>query len=294
MTGKAVVQALSLAMLLSAAVLHAAWNFAAKRVGAGGAIFVWWYYTISAALCVPFAIGDLLVEDVRPQLWWAVASVGTAVLHVGYGIVLQRGYAVGDMSVVYPLARGTGPLVSVVVAVLLFGERPGVVGLIGVAAVVIGVVVISAGPAAEGKPITASVAYGVLTGAAIAGYTLWDAHAVTTIGMPPILYFTAGCLVQSAILTPHALARTHDVARLWSDYRREILIVAVLSPLGYLLVLFAMRTTPISVVAPVRELSIVISGLVAWRVLGEPNPARRLLGAVIVLSGIVGIAIASP
>lgn len=65
----------------------------------------------------------------------------------------------------------------------------------------------------------------------------------------------------------------------------------MLSPLAYLLVLFAMRTTPISVVAPVRELSIVIGSLVAWRVLAEPNPVRRLVGAAIVLSGIVGIAI---
>lgn len=117
--------AVALTLLVSAAVLHAAWNFAAKRVGAGGAVFVWAYYTLAAALCLPVAIGDLFVETVRPQWWWAVAAVGTAILHVGYGVILQRGYAVGDMSVVYPLARGVGPLLSVVVAVLFFGERPG-------------------------------------------------------------------------------------------------------------------------------------------------------------------------
>ncbi|HEX5117028.1 MAG TPA: DMT family transporter [Pseudonocardiaceae bacterium] len=282
----------SLALLVSAAILHAAWNFAAKRVGAGGAVFVWCYYTISAALCLPIAIGNLFVAHVAPQWWWLVAALGTGVLHVGYGVILQRGYAVGDMSVVYPLARGTGPLLSVIVAVLVFGERPGVVGLLGVLAVVLGVCVISINPgAASAKPRLASVVYGVLTGAAIAGYTLWDDRAVTTLAMPPILYFTAGCLVQSALLTPHAAAHQQEVARLWRDHRREILVVAVLSPLAYLFVLFAMRTTPISVVAPVRELSIVIGSLVAWRVLAEPNPVRRLVGAAIVLSGIVGIAI---
>lgn len=282
----------SLALLVSAAILHAAWNFAAKRVGAGGAVFVWCYYTVSAVLCLPIAIGNLVVAHVTPQWWWLVAALGTGVLHVGYGVILQRGYAVGDMSVVYPLARGTGPLLSVVVAVLVFGERPGVVGLLGVLAVVLGVCVISISPgAASAKPRLASVVYGVLTGAAIAGYTLWDDRAVTTLAMPPILYFTAGCLVQSALLTPHAAAHQQEVARLWRDHRREILVVAVLSPLAYLFVLFAMRTTPISVVAPVRELSIVIGSLVAWRVLAEPNPVRRLVGAAIVLSGIVGIAI---
>lgn len=280
----------SLALLVSAAVLHAGWNFAAKRVGGGGAAFVWCYNTVSALLCVPIAIVDGFVEHVHPQWSWLVFAAGTAVLHVGYGLILQRGYAVGDMSVVYPLARGTGPLLSVVVAVLAFHERPGVIGLLGVVAVVLGVCVISVGRAADAtKPRIASVVYGVLTGATIAGYTLWDDQAVSTWALPPIIYFAAGCLLQSAILRP--FARKQEVAQLWHDHRREILVVAVLSPLAYLFVLFAMQTTPVSVVAPVRELSIVIGSIVAWRVLREPNPVRRLVGATIVLTGILGIAV---
>lgn len=284
--------AVPLMLLLTASFLHAAWNFAAKRVGDGGAVFVWWYETVSAALCVPLALGELLLsDDLHPRWSWLFAAVGTAVLHVGYGVVLQRGYAVGDMSVVYPLARGTGPLLSVIVAVLVLGERPGVLGLVGAGAVVAGVLVISAGRAAAGKPRLASVGYGVLTGAMIAGYTLWDAHSVNAIGMPPLLYFAAGAVLQSAVLTPYALANAPIRRRLWHTYRREIMVVAVLSPLAYLFVLYVLRTTPVSVVAPVRELSIVIGSILAWRVLGEPNPVRRLVGAVIVLSGIVGIAL---
>jgi drug/metabolite transporter (DMT)-like permease len=280
----------SLALLVSAAVLHASWNFAAKRVGRGGAAFVWCYNAVSTLLLVPIAVVDAFVGHARPQWWWLVFAVGTGALHVGYGLILQRGYAVGDMSVVYPLARGTGPLLSVVIAVLAFHERPGVIGLLGVVAVVLGVCVISVGRGTgTATSQLVSVAYGVLTGAAIAGYTLWDDRAVTTGALPPIIYFTAGCVVQGALLSP--FAHRQEVTRLWHQHWREIVVVAVLSPMAYLFVLFAMQTTPVSVVAPVRELSIVIGSIVAWRVLHEPNPVRRLVGAAIVLTGILGIAI---
>ncbi|AHH95017.1 DMT family transporter [Kutzneria albida] len=277
------------ALLLLASVLHAAWNYAAKKVGSGGSAFVWLYYTLSAVFCVPLAIGYLLLVDVHPQWSWLPAAIGTAVLHVAYGVLLQRGYAVGDMSVVYPLARGTGPLLSVVAAVLVFHEHPGPLGLLGAGAVVLGVFVISMGRGA--RPSPASLGYGLLTGAAIAGYTLWDAHSVNVIGMPVLLYFTAGSVVQSMMLAPQAFAHRGFVGELWRTHRREVLVVALLSPIGYLLVLLVMRTTPVSVVAPARELSIVLGALVAWRVLGEPNPVRRLVGSVIVLAGIVGLCV---
>jgi drug/metabolite transporter (DMT)-like permease len=221
----------------------------------------------------------------------------TALLHVAYGIVLQRGYAVGDMSVVYPLARGTGPLLSVVAAVLLLGERPGWAGLLGAALVIGGVFVISTGPpddvadpVAHRQALRAGVGYGLLTGAAIACYTLWDAYAVTTLGVPPLVHFGLGALLQSLLLAPYALRGRPQVARVWREHRREVLLVGVLSPVAYVLVLFALRIAPVSLVAPARELSIVVGGLAAWLVLGEQRAVRRLVGAAVVLAGIVAIA----
>lgn len=286
--------ATALIFVLVAAVLHAAWNLAAKRVDDGGARFVWAYYTVSAVAVAPFAAVTLAAE--RPQWSWLLAAVVTALLHVGYGIVLQRGYRVGDLSVVYPLARGVGPLLSVAAAVLVLGERPGPLGLLGAALVVAGVLVISTGgglrPSASPRAVRAGVGYGVLTGATIAAYTLWDAHAVTDMGVPPLVYFGTGALVQSLVLMPYALADRTSLGRLWHVHRREVLVVGLLSPAAYLLVLFAMRMASVSLVAPARELSIVLGGLAAWRVLGEAGAGRRLVGSGVVLCGIAALAAA--
>jgi len=287
------VNATALSLVLVAAVVHAAWNLAAKRVSSGGTQFVWLYYTVGAVLLLPVTVVLLVVADDRPQWSWLLAAVGTSLLHIVYGVVLQRGYRVGDLSVVYPVARGTGPLLSVLAAVLVLGERPGPLGLLGAFLVVAGVLVISTGRTADDpRAVQAGILYGLLTGAVIAGYTLWDAHSVTGIGVPPVVYFGLGSILQSVLLVPGALADRAELARVWREQRREVFLVAVLSPIAYILVLFALTMAPVSLVAPARELSIVLGGLAAWLVLGEHNAVRRLAGSVIVLSGIAAIAAA--
>jgi drug/metabolite transporter (DMT)-like permease len=234
----------------------------------------------------------LLTTDRRPHWSWLLAAVVTAVLHIAYGIVLQRGYDVGDLSVVYPVARGTGPLLSVLLAVLLLHERPGPVGLVGAALIICGVLTISSSGARRGPGVRAGVIYGIATGALIAGYTLWDAYSVTTLAVPPLIYVATGSLLQSAMLTPKVLRNPGPLRLLWKENRREVLIVGLLSPIAYLMVLFAMRLAPVSLVAPAREVSIVLSGLAAWLVLGETGARRRLAGSAVVLAGIVAIALA--
>ncbi|GAA2795590.1 DMT family transporter [Crossiella cryophila] len=282
----------AIVLVLLAAIAHALWNFAAKRAGDGGAAFVWLYQVASVVICGPVAVLAFVFGDTPARWTWLLAVGVSAVLHAVYALVLQRGYAVGEMSVVYPVARGSGPLLTVLAAVLVLGERPGWAGLLGAAAIVAGVFVIGLGPSSQRGALNASLVYGGLTGVAIASYTLWDAYSVTTLAVPPLIYFCLGSLAQSLMLAPVALRRPERVAAVWRTYRTEVLVVAVLSPLGYVLVLYAMRLAPLSVVAPVRELSIVLGALLAWRWFGEANPVRRLIGAALVLAGIAAVATA--
>lgn len=282
----------ALLLTLAAALLHATWNFAAKRAEGGGPVFVWGYAAASAALWVPVTVVWSLWHPLHPTWTWLAAGFVTGMLHVAYGNLLEKGYASGDLNLVYPLARGTGPLLTVLVAVLVLRQATTVLAMVGVGLVVAGVLVISFGRRHPSSPHRrrVGIAYGVATGASIAAYTLWDAHAVTTLGIPALPYFTLGLLCQAAGLTPGALRRRETVRALLLRHRLEITIVAGLSPLAYIFVLQALTLAPVSVVAPVRESSIVVGALLSWLVLREPHPARRLAGSVVVLAGVAALA----
>jgi drug/metabolite transporter (DMT)-like permease len=279
----------AIVLVLAAAMAHAGWNLCAKTVPAGGALFVWLTAAFSTALQLPLAVAVVVAAGGMPGWWW-LAMLVSGTVHTGYFLLLQRGYAVGDLSVVYPLARGTGPMLSVAAAILLFGERPGLVVLLGTAGVVVGVWVIGGLGSSAGRSWATGVGYGLACGVTIATYTVWDAHAVTALAVSPVVLMAGSSLVETVLLGPYAYARRAEVAEIWSRHRGPVLAVAVLSPLAYVLVLFALRYAPVSLVAPARELSIVLGSVGAWLLFGEPNPVRRLGGAVIVLAGVAAIA----
>lgn len=244
---------------------------------------MWLYGVAAVVLWLPLAVADVTIEG---GLSWAGLGfmAGSGMLHVGYYTCLQRGYREGDLSVVYPLARGTGPVLSVAGAILFLGERPSALGLAGGALIVAAVVTLALG--GSGKGIGAALG----TGAFIAAYTVWDAHAVGPLDQPPVAYFVGAELIRAAILAPLAL-HGGAVAATWRRDRRAILGVGALSPLAYVLVLFALARAPISLVAPVRESSVVLGALLGARVLGEGDLSKRVLAAAAIAAGIAALAL---
>lgn len=280
----------SLALVLTAALLHALWNLAAKRVVGDGYVFVWWYDLLSALVWLPVA-AVVLARDGWPLTWSLLwGSLVSGVIHIAYQLWLQTGYDKADLGVVYPVARGVGPLLTMTVALAGLGERPGPLAILGGFVIIGGIVIVASARGGERHHSTRDgVMWGALTGAAIAGYTLWDDFSVTHLRLDPIVYFALGTLWQTVLLTPgltrHAPSRDMlvDVLR---RYWRESLVVAVLSPLAYILVLEAMKTTPVALVAPARESSIVVGALLGWWLFKEQGIVRKLIGACVVLAGI--------
>jgi drug/metabolite transporter (DMT)-like permease len=276
--------------VLLAALCHAAWNLQAKRAAASRH-FVWLYSVASLVVWTPLVFVVLLRQ--LPQLGAAqcLALAGTAVLHLLYSLSLQAGYRAADLSIVYPLARGSGPLFSFAGAVLLFGERPGPLAVLGLLLIVVGIVLVANLHRALRRTALPGLLWGTVTGVCIAAYTLNDGWAVKVLAVSPFLIdFTGNCF-RVVVLSPQALAARGELVREWRAYRVPVLTVATLGPLGYILVLFAMRTAPISHVAPTRELATLVGTWFGARLLGEQAAAQRLAGALCIVAGVVSLAL---
>ena len=280
----------ALALVVASALLHAGWNLLAKRAGSGGAPFVWLYGACAALLYAPLALAAVLL--LRPHLGPVELAflAGTGTLHTGYFLLLQRGYRAGELSLVYPLARGTGPVLATAAAVAFFEERPSPLALSGLVLVAAGVFLL-AGGGVRGPGAARASAYGVATGAFIAAYTLWDKHAVDALALPPLLLLWASTVGQALVLAPVAARRWEEVRAVWRAHRKEVMGVALFSPLAYALVLAALAFTPVSYVAPVREVGILFGVLVGSRLLAEGHLFRRLVASGAVVLGIAALAL---
>ena len=219
-------------------------------------------------------------------------------LHVLYFVVLLRGYRKADLTVVYPLARGTGPLLSSMVAITFLGESLSALGALGIAAVVGGVFLIAGGvnllrTAAKEQSARARIHkgmfYGVLTGVFIASYTVVDGYAVKIMLLSPILVDYMGNLLRILLLAPVALRKPDELKVLWKQQWKYALAVAVVSPVAYVLVLYAMQHAPMSHVAPAREVSMLFAALIGGHLLKEGDRKARIFGAVLIAAGVTAL-----
>ncbi|UOR01306.1 EamA family transporter [Leucobacter allii] len=310
-------------LVLAAAFAHAAWNIIAHGSSRSGLPFLWWGSLVSALLwagAVPFT-GGLGTADLGGFLLGAGVS---ALLHVGYMLLLQRGYAMGDLSLVYATARGTGPLLTVLVAVLALGERPAPIALAGIGVILLGIVGIglagraprggaARGPGAVSAPaaprpravpavgdpprsagvpgrrgrLDPGLGYGLATGVAIAAYTVWDTHALRVWELSPVAFMVGCAALELPLLTVGVWRRRRELLPVLRTQWGRLLLFGVLSPLSYILVLTAVTIAPVALVAPVREVSVVLVSLWGAFVFRERRPAARIAASLVVVGGVL-------
>jgi drug/metabolite transporter (DMT)-like permease len=206
---------------------------------------------------------------------------------LAYSLALQSGYRAGDLSLVYPIARGTGPLLSFAGAALLLGERPGWIPLIGVLLVASGIALVAELWRPRPQSPRAGIFWGLLTGACIASYTLNDGWAVKYLAISPILVDFTGNLFRAIVLARPALTNATQMRQEVREFGRAALVVGALGPLGYILVLWAMTLAPISHVAPARELATLVGTYFGSRLLKERIGWSRVAGALCIVFGVI-------
>ncbi|TWH49100.1 EamA family transporter [Sporomusa sp. KB1] len=282
---------LAIAFVLVAAFAHAGWNYLSKRA-AGGTAFIWLFASMSVLIYLPLACWIVFIQ--QPVIGWHQLAfmVGSAALHSLYFILLDKGYTVGDLSLVYPLARGTGPMLSTIAAIVFLGEQPSLIALLGAGLIGLGIIIMTGNPleikkTAAYKPIF----FAILCGTVIAAYTISDKLAVSTFLIPPLLLDWSANLGRTCMLTPYAFRNWNSIKEQWKIHKLEILGVAILCPLAYILVLSAMVFSPVSYIAPAREISILIGTFMGAKFLAEKNIKLRLAGATAILCGLAALSV---
>ena len=285
---------LSLGLVLLSAFAHSTWNFLLKRAG-NQEVFIWCLLVAGSVLMFPLGAALFRLFPIGPNGWWFVLA--TTILHICYFIFLGRGYARGDLSLVYPIARGIGPMLVPVLAVLILRESISLPAIIGIAAIVVGIYFVSWSgefhrlvrqPSSILK--NPGTGYAILTGLTIAGYAIVDKKGVSLV--QPLLYMYLITVGATVGLAPYILARwgRGAVAKEWRSNTWPILAASVLTFLGYGLVLTAFSLSRVSYVAPAREVGIVIGVLMGVFILKERFGTTRIVGSSVVVLGLVLIA----
>jgi drug/metabolite transporter (DMT)-like permease len=280
-----------LTLVILAAFIHATWNLLSKRAAVAGAAFVFASNLFSSIIYLPWMIWILVYGDLTWN-WPVVACIGlSTVIHLAYSLCLQRGYQVADLSVVYPIARGTGPLLSSIGAFILLQETPSGQGILGLLAVVAGIGFISTQGdlSAFRKPRGLDgVRWGTATGSLIASYTVVDGYGVKVLGIHPVVLDWLSNLLRFFLLVPVVMRDWPRAKERMQGHWWLALGVGALAPLSYILVLSAIEMgAPLSLVAPAREMSMMVGAMFGMLILRERVTAWRLVGCLILIGGVI-------
>ena len=293
----------ALAIIVFSAFVHASWNYLLKKSG-GGTGLITAASVLSLAVYLPIVGAAVWIAGYEFQPLHLALMFASGMIHTIYFLLLDRAYrSGGDLSIVYPLARATGPLLTIAVAVALLGERPGALAIGGALLIGASALLLAGNPlawlrnrAATRLPGVAdprrAIGFALLTGCMIATYTVFDKASVATWLIPPLLYDWGANAFRVLVLVPYSAKRAPGAtARAWRERRGTVVAIALLSPLSYILVLTAMVFTPVSLVAPAREVSILFAALMGAHLLREGDIARRAIAAAGMVLGIAGLAL---
>ena len=276
----------SLLLLLLAAVLHALANVLMKK-SLDKIAFAWWMLGVFCVLGFPALF---FIPNAQPFAWLIVIASG--LLEAIYFFTLTRAYTAGDLSLVYPVARGSAPLFLLLWAILFLRERPTWMGLCGILSVIVGLYLINLPSFHDwDRPLHAfrssASRWALVTGVLISGYSAIDKVGVRY--FPPFVYLYLILVVCWVCLSFQWLMPGRRVALMLEPQNGRLVPIfaaAIFGTIGYSLVLTALRLSPVSYAGPVREVSVVMGAWIGVRYLGEQGGSLRIIASTLVVLGI--------
>lgn len=279
---------LALAMVLGSGMLHAIWNLLAKRSGSQMA-FLWWAQLVAVVVFLPIA---LLLE-------WDVIPIGlipsgylliSMTLHGAYLVLLAFAYRAGDLSVVYPIVRGTGPVLVPLLGVLVLHDRLSLWNAAGIALIALGIWLIGRGRRSSGAVPGKVIGLALAVGLAITAYTFVDKLAISYGGIPPLTLNAASNVGNWLCLMPFALREGRWAAE-GRENKRFWMLGGLFASGGYTLFLYALQLEPVSRLAPMREIGTVFGTLLGIFILKEAHGPDRLIASTLIVLGVIAMAL---
>lgn len=274
------------ALVLTAALCHALWNFAARNVE-GNFVILWLALCAGCLLFFPVVAAAVVFHDIhaatRPAALWYV--IATGVIHSIYFTFLSRAYEYGEISVVYPIARGSGIGLTAIIAGVVLREGISPCGAGGITLIFIGVTAMGM---AVGRRSGGGKGYGfaLCVGLTITAYSLVDKVGVST--MNPILYLWFMIVITVLLLVPRLLARYRGtIVRTARDHTGVILMIGIVSLGTYLMILFAYTLAPVSYVIALREFAVVIGAVLGFLLLKETVTPWKITAITLIVGGML-------
>jgi len=269
------------ALVLLAAILHASWNAIAKS--SGDPLLSVWLVTLTCSAVG--GLGALFTDFPQREAWPYLAA--SVLLHIAYQLSLAFAYRLGDLSQVYPIARGLSPCVVAALAAAFGGEIPTSVQVLGLLMVSCAIVSLTFAGPSRAKVVRGAVAAAVATGLLIGGYTFIDGQGVRLAG-DPFDFIAWSFLLHAFPITVAVLAlRGAQVMPFLRTRARSGLAGGMMAAVAYGIVLWALARSEMANVAALRETGVIFAALIGTRLLGEPLGGRRVVAAVGVAVGVV-------
>lgn len=273
---------LTFLLVILSALLHASWNFVAKK-HAGNYSIIYLSFLFSSIVTGLISIPFLAEVQLTTQL--VVLLIATGIFHAVYGFVLTFTYKNGDISTLYPIVRGSGIGGAVILSLVILHENLTSVSGIGVATVISGIAILSY---RRNRKVTSpkGIFLALVCGSLIMSYTIFDKMLVADIHPIPVL--AASQIISVIMFLPYVLMqRRTELRTTVKTLMKPVILISVIATSSYLIILYVMQIAPVSRIVAVREASVVFGAISGYLILKEDFSRLRLIGVVLVMVGII-------